>query len=300
MQTCIAFRGTRVAIPRHGRVPACRLPHKLLRPSTTSSSKLPASAEREQEPVEKPQEQQPEQQQDVESPVAVEVINSVEGASEAAPVAALEVTSQSSTSESSVEEEAESQGEAAPVQEEAEEAGPASHPLEDVPEEVQEDLIASKELVSEMLDGNSFGKRGEQWLFAQLAAIAMLLFPPLTLKGLVDFCATLALTAGVVFMGTAFLHLGRNLSPLPEPRKKHQLVVQGIYGYVRHPMYGGLLLAALGIAVLTRNETRLAIAGLLWWVLENKVNAEERALSERYPEYAEYKAKVKKFFPFLY
>ncbi|KXZ46817.1 hypothetical protein GPECTOR_40g551 [Gonium pectorale] len=158
----------------------------------------------------------------------------------------------------------------------------------------------AQELMAELADGKSFGKRGEQWLFAQLAAIGMLLFPPLTLKGLVDFCATLSLTAGLVFVLTAFIHLGRNLSPLPEPRKKHELVVSGIYGYVRHPMYGGLLLAAFGLSVLTRNETRLAICALLWWVLECKVAVEEKALSERYPEYAEYKAKVKKFFPFIY
>ncbi|EFJ48793.1 hypothetical protein VOLCADRAFT_90641 [Volvox carteri f. nagariensis] len=59
-------------------------------------------------------------------------------------------------------------------------------------------------------------------------------------------------------------------------------------------MYGGLLLAGFGLAVLTRNETRLAILALLWWVLENKVASEEKALLARYPEYAEYKAKVKK------
>ncbi|PNH00185.1 hypothetical protein TSOC_014007 [Tetrabaena socialis] len=151
--------------------------------------------------------------------------------------------------------------------------GAASHPV-DVPDEVleeEEDLIASKELAAELMDGSTFGKRGEQWLLAQVAAVAMLLFPPLVLKGLVDFLATVSLTAGLVFMVSALFSLGRSISPLPQPRKKHQLVVSGIYGYARHPMYGGLLLAALGLAVLTRNETRLAITAVLWWVLENMV-----------------------------
>jgi protein-S-isoprenylcysteine O-methyltransferase Ste14 len=53
---------------------------------------------------------------------------------------------------------------------------------------------------------------------------------PLARQGLVDFGATLALTTGLVFIATAFFNLGRNISPLPEPRKKHQLVVSGIYG----------------------------------------------------------------------
>ncbi len=36
-------------------------------------------------------------------------------------------------------------------------------------------------------------------------------------------------------------------------------------------MYGGLLLGSLGLAVLTRNESRLALVAVLWFVLENKV-----------------------------
>jgi protein-S-isoprenylcysteine O-methyltransferase Ste14 len=41
--------------------------------------------------------------------------------------------------------------------------------------------------------------------------------------------------------------------------------------YVRHPMYGGLLMASFGLAVITRSETRLAMAVLLWVVLQKKV-----------------------------
>jgi protein-S-isoprenylcysteine O-methyltransferase Ste14 len=42
--------------------------------------------------------------------------------------------------------------------------------------------------------------------------------------------------------------------------------------YVRHPIYGGLLMAAYGLAVIARSETRLAMAVLLWVVLEKKVS----------------------------
>jgi hypothetical protein len=39
-----------------------------------------------------------------------------------------------------------------------------------------------QELVAEVMDGNAFGTRGEQWLFAQVVAIGMLMFPPLAFK----------------------------------------------------------------------------------------------------------------------
>lgn len=49
------------------------------------------------------------------------------------------------------------------------------------------------------------------------------------------------------------------------------LLLRAVADYVRHPMYGGLLMAAFGLAVITRSETRLAMAALLWVVLEKKV-----------------------------
>lgn len=36
-------------------------------------------------------------------------------------------------------------------------------------------------------------------------------------------------------------------------------------------MYAGALLAALGLAALSRSETRLALAAVLWWIIEQKV-----------------------------
>jgi protein-S-isoprenylcysteine O-methyltransferase Ste14 len=93
----------------------------------------------------------------------------------------------------------------------------------------------------------------------------------------------------------------QSLSPLPQPRKQHKLVTSGMYSYVRHPMYAGLLMASLGLSAITNNECRLALSFLLWWVLEQKVVIEERALGELYPaEYADYARRVKKFFPYIY
>ena len=103
------------------------------------------------------------------------------------------------------------------------------------------------------------------------------------------------------FRSYALLSLGRNISPFPKPRKNHQLVTSGMYSYVRHPMYCGLILASLGLAAITRSETRLALAGLLWFILERKTGFEEKELVGRYPsEYPAYVAKVKKLIPFVY
>jgi protein-S-isoprenylcysteine O-methyltransferase Ste14 len=84
--------------------------------------------------------------------------------------------------------------------------------------------------------------------------------------------------------------LGRSFSPLASPRKKHRLVTTGLYAHIRHPIYGGMVLAALGLAAITRSEGRLALAILLWFIVEQKAKFEEAALAQRYgEEYAAYK-----------
>lgn len=71
--------------------------------------------------------------------------------------------------------------------------------------------------------------------------------------------------------------------------------------HCRHPLYGGLIMVALGLAALTRSEVRLALSLALWAVLEQKARAEETALAARYgADYESYAQGTKKFVPFLY
>jgi len=172
--------------------------------------------------------------------------------------------------------------------------GPISHNIE-----INQDYFASEELINELK--TEIGTRGEGWFIAQMVVVALLVFSPFKLQGLVDLVGTVCLTTGLVFIAYSLLSLGRNLSPMPRPRTQHTLVTTGMYAYLRHPMYGGLLLASLGLAALSRSETRLALALLLWWILEQKVVLEEAALLERYPtEYEAYRSRVRKFVPWLY
>ncbi|KIZ04248.1 S-isoprenylcysteine O-methyltransferase [Monoraphidium neglectum] len=113
--------------------------------------------------------------------------------------------------------------------------------------------------------------------------------------------ATLALTAGLVFCVYGLISIGRYISPLPTPRKNHKLVTDGLFGVCVGGGYGGLVLAALGLAAITRSEGRLALAIVLWFVVDRKAKFEESCLVQRYgAEYKNYAAKTKKFIPFLY
>ena len=100
--------------------------------------------------------------------------------------------------------------------------------------------------------------------------------------------------------GAGFRDLGANLTPLPRPRDESELVDHGVYGRVRHPIYGGLVLLALAWACLTASPPAFAAAALLLLFFEAKSRREEAWLLARHPGYAGYRGRTHRFFPGLH
>ncbi len=71
-----------------------------------------------------------------------------------------------------------------------------------------------------------------------------------------------------------------------------QLVTSGAYRLVRHPIYFGMLLAALGISLLILSPLRIALTLLLGVFFDRKATLDERWLLERYPDYPVYQATI--------
>ena len=93
--------------------------------------------------------------------------------------------------------------------------------------------------------------------------------------------------------------MGRNLTPFPEPRPSADLVTDGPYRHARHPIYGGVLLAAAGWT-LASGSLALALLTLLALVFfDAKRRFEERALRSRFDSYDRYRTTTRVFIPFL-
>jgi len=97
------------------------------------------------------------------------------------------------------------------------------------------------------------GPRGEGWIVLQLllgAAIAGCGFVGVYWPGSVEsFFGVLGLliaVAGVLLVLLGVLALGSSFTPLPRPRARTSLRQGGIFGLVRHPVYGGVILIGLG------------------------------------------------------
>ncbi len=100
-----------------------------------------------------------------------------------------------------------------------------------------------------------------------------------------------------VILAWAAVSLGNSLTPHPTPNARG-LKTGGIYGWVRHPMYLGLLVAG-GAVVGVRPDTWWAATGLLF-SLVCKTEIEERLLAHTYPDFADYRQKTWKLLPFIW
>ena len=107
------------------------------------------------------------------------------------------------------------------------------------------------------------------------------------------------LACGVVLAARGVADLGRAMTPLPRPRENAELVQTGAYALVRHPIYGGLILAAFGWALLKASLIAIALAALLVAFFLLKSSREERWLEQRYPEYQAYRARTRRFIPWI-
>ena len=113
------------------------------------------------------------------------------------------------------------------------------------------------------------------------------------------------LLSGLLIMYLSGKELGGSLSHWSVPVKKSQggkgLVSTGVYRWVRHPMYLGLLGVMTGLGIATNSSPRLLLSAALFGVLQLKATHEETKLQEEYPEYKDYKTRVHgKIIPFSF
>lgn len=110
-----------------------------------------------------------------------------------------------------------------------------------------------------------------------------------------------ALGLGVI--GLALLNyyqINRNMVNVsPEPNAGNQLVQSGVYGLVRHPIYTGVMLAAVGAALAHGHIILLLIALVLCGFFTYKSTFEESLLMQAYPDYAAYRQRIGRFLPRL-
>jgi protein-S-isoprenylcysteine O-methyltransferase Ste14 len=156
----------------------------------------------------------------------------------------------------------------------------------------------------------NLGPRGEGWVLVQVVLLVAIGFAGLAVLpgGMplspVRVAAVVLGGVGTVVGGlvavTSILALGSNLSPFPRPTAANELVETGAYRYLRHPVYAGIVLAAIGWGLLTASFLAIALSFILLLWFDLKARREETWLAARHPSYEAYRARTRKFVPFFY
>jgi protein-S-isoprenylcysteine O-methyltransferase Ste14 len=106
---------------------------------------------------------------------------------------------------------------------------------------------------------------------------------------------------GVMFMIWSRITLGKNWSANVTLKEGHELITSGPYAYVRHPIYSGLLLMILGLAIYAGSFLGFFVFLLFLFGARYKAHKEEKLLLEYFPqEYPAYKKKVWTLIPFVF
>ena len=104
----------------------------------------------------------------------------------------------------------------------------------------------------------------------------------------------------VLRLAAAFV-LGRRFSGLVAIQRDHQLKTDGLYRYIRHPSYTGLLVAMIGWALVFRSIIGLGLNIFLFLLLLSRMNDEEKFLETHFgSEYQAYRKRTKRLVPFVY
>jgi protein-S-isoprenylcysteine O-methyltransferase Ste14 len=156
----------------------------------------------------------------------------------------------------------------------------------------------------------ALGPRGEGWVAAQLV-----LFAIIAIAGLRDLVGQGSVTPwgpavsvigiGAIVVGGGVAARGiwdlrSGLSPFPRPIAGAPLVESGAYRLVRHPIYSGLVLGAIGWGLATGSILAIGAAGLLFLMLAAKSHREEAWLAAIHPEYGAYQRRTKRLIPWIY
>ena len=105
---------------------------------------------------------------------------------------------------------------------------------------------------------------------------------------------------GFAWLIIAMYQLNTNLTAYPSPKETGKLITSGLYRIVRHPIYSGVLLLSLGVALVMNNYLMLGLFVIFILFFLYKSSYEESLLRKKYPEYDQYMHKTGGLFPVLW
>ncbi|AIY06855.1 isoprenylcysteine carboxyl methyltransferase [Planococcus sp. PAMC 21323] len=156
--------------------------------------------------------------------------------------------------------------------------------------------------------GDSLEKRTFVAIFGVLIATILLAY---LLQELQPFqmVAFVGQVVGIIFLATGvflrfwgIIHLKSQFTRYVTVREGDKIVSTGPYRKLRHPLYTGLFLITLGMALFFGSLVATLVGGIaMVWALLRRINYEERLLIEKFgPDYELWMKQRARLIPFVY
>lgn len=142
----------------------------------------------------------------------------------------------------------------------------------------------------------------KSWLFVSAQALLLVLLVFLSNSNAapirsVELTGKFIEFTGIIILLISFYDLRKSLTALPLPKENGVLQIRGLYKYVRHPMYVGVLILSLGIAVSSGSVIKYLLVLALYILFSFKARYEEKLLLAKYPGYKAYMRRTHRFIP---
>ena len=119
-------------------------------------------------------------------------------------------------------------------------------------------------------------------------------------KPLLLWCGYVIFILGTAIALIAAINLGKNLTPLPRPKENAVLIRVGLYRFVRHPIYFGVIVLSFGWGLIQQSALVCLYVVVIVIFFDIKSRKEEQWLAERFSAYADYQGRVRKLIPWIY
>ncbi len=156
----------------------------------------------------------------------------------------------------------------------------------------------------------ALGPRGEGWVAVQVVLFVIIGSAGLVglrANGLDDPWGPVAMAIGLAAMAAGgfvslwgLWDLRAALTPFPRPLDGAPLIESGAYRVIRHPIYSGIILGAVGWGLFTGSVWVLVASALLFLLFAGKSRREEVWLADTHPGYGDYQRRTKRLIPRIY
>ncbi len=145
----------------------------------------------------------------------------------------------------------------------------------------------------------SMNDKNKSWLLVSIQAVLLLLLIFFTNSEPSSYklVGEIIKISGATILLFSFWDLRKSLTALPTPVENGVLQIHGLYRYVRHPMYVGVLTLSLGICVANTSILKYVLLAALYVLFSYKSRFEEQLLLVKYPGYKKYMNRTNRFIP---